>query len=98
MKVRSVILAVIVSLLLTAGALPATAPAVAQSGGQYSIQGGVASGGNYRLIGSGGAAGCLASGGGYRLVRSSAVAREALPSAGSGCCCLYLPCLLRKVP
>ena len=90
MKTRIAVLAVVVALLL----LGAVAPA--RSGGNgltevVVIQPGVASGGGYRLSGLSWQISGTASGGGYRLLETSA------PSlTGSGCCCSYLPCVLRR--
>jgi hypothetical protein len=95
MKARIATLAVVVLLLLTTGVLQGVAPAAAQPGGQSAVQNSMASGGNYRLISlEGEAASAVSSGGGYRLLQTP----EALPNAGSGCCCTYLPCVLRQYP
>ena len=93
MKIRCVILvAVAVLLLLSTGAL-------AQPGGLPAAESGVASGGGCRLTslalpsvpGPAWRVSGTASGGRYRLSASLL-----LGSAGSGCCCTYLPCVLRK--
>jgi len=95
MKARIATLTVVVLLLLTTGLLPGAAPAVAQPGGQSAVQNSISSGGNYRLIGleeEAASAVTVASGGGYRLSQVP----EAQTLAGSGCCCTYLPCILRN--
>jgi hypothetical protein len=93
MKARIATLTVVV-LLLTTGLLPGAAPAVAQPDGQSAVQNSISSGGNYRLIGleEEASAVAVASGGGYRLFQVP----EAQTLAGSGCCCTYLPCILRN--
>jgi hypothetical protein len=93
MKARSMILVVVVSLLfLGTGAL-------AQPGGPYAVEQGMASGGGYHLTslvlpsvpGPNWQVSGAASGGNYRLS-----APRALASTGSGCCCTYLPCAMRS--
>jgi hypothetical protein len=93
MKTRSVILVAVVALLfLSTGAL-------AQPGGLYTAEQGAASGGGYRLTslalpsvpGPTWQVSGSASGGSYRLSAPAAPA-----SAGSGCCCTYLPCVTRS--
>lgn len=76
--------------LLLAGA------ALAQSGGQHSplwyvVEEGRASGGRYHLTSASWYVSGTASGGGYRLLSPS---RPTL--RGNGCCCTYLPCVLRN--
>jgi len=95
MKLRIVMLAAVVLLLPSAAGSPRSAPAAAQVNGQVAFQGGVVSGGNYRLTLLTDAPGVVASGGGYCVVQSRAAA---LPPNGSGCCCTYLPCMLRRFP
>ena len=66
--------------------------AVAQSGGQYTVEEGTAVGGSYRLTSLCWEVSGVASGGGYRLLGSAAPANH----VGSGCCCTYLPGILRS--
>ncbi len=84
---------VVILLVALAGALFVSGIVLAQGGG--STQPGVTtlSGGHYRLVSLEAPTGLLASGGGYRLLAS-------LPAGpvGSGCCCTYLPCVLRTFP
>lgn len=84
MKGRVVILAVVAFLLLTTSGL-------AQSGRGYSVEGGMAAGGGYRLMSFAPLAENVAVGGAYRLLGLSVPALQ-----GSGCCCTYLPCLMRN--
>jgi hypothetical protein len=93
MKTRRVILMAVVALLfLSTGAL-------AQPGGLYTVEQGVASGGGYHLTsltlpsvpGPTWQVSGTASGGNYRLFAPPAPA-----STGSGCCCTYLPCATRS--
>jgi hypothetical protein len=93
MKTRSVILVAVVALLLV------STGALAQPGGLSTVEQGVLSGGGYRLTrlalpsvpGPTWQVSGTASGGHYRCA-----AAPALGSAGSGCCCTYLPCALRS--
>jgi hypothetical protein len=82
-------------LLLAVGALLLSLGlvALAQAGG--SPQPGVTmlSGGHYRLVSLDVGVSVLAAGGGYML-RGPAVPEL----QGSGCCCTYLPCVLRSFP
>jgi hypothetical protein len=91
MKARTLFLIAVTALLLLgiAGA--------AQSGGRgpvagYVVQPGTASGGAYRLTGLAWQVNGTADGGGYLL---QAVGRTM--ARGSGCCCAYLPCILRNL-
>jgi hypothetical protein len=90
MKGRVVILAVVAFLLLTTSGL-------AQAGRWYPVEKGTAAGGGYRLTSLAPAQGDTwqvqgsASGGGYRLL-----APVTAGYVGSGCCCTYLPCVLRS--
>ena len=70
--------------------------AAAQEGAgaiRYVVQAGASSGGGYRLSGGAWVISGAASGGQYALAVPAAA-----PLAGQGCCCNYLPCLLRSVP
>ncbi|MBN1660501.1 MAG: hypothetical protein JXA93_19045 [Anaerolineae bacterium] len=79
-----VVAAVVIVLLLST-------VASAQPGGSYTVEEGTIAGGSYRLNSVGPQAGEPMSGGGYQLL--SSVRSPAL--RGSGCCCTYLPCVLR---
>ena len=70
--------------------------ALAQSGSQpspswYAVEQGGASGGRYHLTSVPWQVSGAASGGGYRLLSASSPVLQ-----GSGCCCTYLPCVLRN--
>jgi len=70
--------------------------ALAQSGSQpspswYAVEQGGASGGRYHLTSVSWHASGAASGGGYRLLSPSSPTLR-----GSGCCCTYIPCVLRN--
>jgi hypothetical protein len=92
-KIWLVILMLLVALLLLGGGALAQ-PGVLQS----AVERGVASGGGYRLAsaladdaqGPGWRVEGSASGGGYVLQ-----ALQAPILTGSGCCCTYLPCVIR---
>ena len=76
--------------LLTGGVL-AQSPGRGPSAGQFQVAGGLISGGGYRLTTANWQVSGTAGGGGYRLVGPAAP-----ESAGSGCCCTYLPCVMRQ--
>jgi hypothetical protein len=96
MKTRIIILLAIVALLLIG------CVALAQSSGPpsgYVVIPGTASGGHYRLTSLSWQVSGASSGGGYRLLPalSGAEGGPASPTLrGNGCCCTYLPCVLRK--
>jgi hypothetical protein len=79
-----VLLAAVAALLLL------STVASAQLGG-YTVKGETLTGGGYRLTGASPPADGTMIGGGYQLL---GVAKS--PAAGSGCCCTYLPCILRN--
>ena len=58
---------------------------------RYQVETGTISGGGYRLTSSGTQGDTVAAGGAYRLLMPSAPTLH-----GSGCCCSYLPCLMRN--
>ncbi|HNS51831.1 MAG TPA: hypothetical protein PKO09_11695 [Anaerolineae bacterium] len=64
--------------------------ALAQPAGPYQVARGMISGGSYRLTTVNWQVTGDASGGSYRLLGPASPS-----SAGSGCCCTYLPCLMR---
>ena len=68
-----------------------TGEVLAQSTGQFQVAGGLISGGGYRLTTANWQVSGTAGGGGYRLVGPAAPEQ-----AGSGCCCTYLPCVMRQ--
>jgi hypothetical protein len=70
--------------------------ALAQSIGPYQVEGGMISGEGYRLTTANWQVSGAASGGGYRLLATEG--RAAPELRGSGCCCTYLPCVLRQSP
>ncbi len=84
---------VVVLLVALAGALLVSGIVLAQGGG--STQPGVTtlSGGHYRLVSPDAGSNILAGGGGYLLLGPAAPELR-----GSGCCCTYLPCVLRTFP
>jgi hypothetical protein len=81
---RGVLLAAVAALLLLSVA------ASAQPGGGYTVEEGTLTGGGYRLTSVSLPTGETMSGGGYQLL---SLAKSA--ATGSGCCCTYLPCILR---
>jgi hypothetical protein len=82
---RIALLAIMVTLLLM------STMASAQPGGGYTVDEGGIAGGSYRLTSINQPAGEPMRGGGYQLLSLAAPA-----STGSGCCCTYLPCILRN--
>jgi hypothetical protein len=84
MKTRNALLLGALALLLLGSA------AAAQSGGpvRYAVEPGTASGGDYQLTGRDGSPGVEMRGGDYRLLGGLQP-----QLTGSGCCCLYLPCI-----
>jgi hypothetical protein len=62
----------------------------ALSAPRHQVEAGIISGGSYQLTTFGAQAGNVASGGAYRLLGPAAPEQLA-----SGCCCVYLPCILR---
>jgi hypothetical protein len=86
MKTRIAIL-----LVFLIGALLVTGIVLAQGGVGARPDITALSGGHYRLVSVGVQADVVASGGGYTLLQPAASAGQ-----GSGCCCTYLPCVLRK--
>jgi hypothetical protein len=91
MKTRAAILVAIVALLLLGTV------ALAQSGGPdpptwYTVEQGAASGEGYRLTVLAWQVEGSASGGGYRLLGPASPTLR-----GNGCCCTFLPCVLRNL-
>jgi hypothetical protein len=85
MKTRITLLLIsLASVLLSTGAGALSAP-------RYQVETATISGGCYRLTSSGPQAENVSAGGSYRLLGPSAPTGQ-----GSGCCCTYLPCTLRK--
>jgi predicted S18 family serine protease len=86
----------LVALLLIITLLAVGGPALAQSGrpgtGQpMGVHAGTSSGGSYHLTNLDWQVSGTAAGGGYALTSPYAPALR-----GSGCCCTYLPCILRN--
>ena len=89
MKKRSVFVSVI-QILLLLGMVVGVMAAERGPGAQVAVRPGTAVGGRYQLAGLSWQANSTTSGGDYRLTGVFA------PSlTGSGCCCTYLPCVLR---
>jgi hypothetical protein len=82
-----VIIALICALLL-AGVVVAQPGEKADAAGVYAVEQGTASGGSYHLAGLVWQFRGTASNGHYRLVEPA--------DSSAGCCCTYLPCLLRS--
>ena len=83
-KQITLLLFLIALLLLNTGAS-------ALSGSDYQVEEGIITGGSYQLASFGVQAGSIAAGGDYLLLGPS------VPNLrGSGCCCTYLPCILRN--
>ena len=84
MKQRAILVAVVVTLLLTTVAL-------AQPDRQHRVERGTISGEGYHLTSTSWQVSGMASGGDYYLLDPAA-----LNLRGSGCCCTYLPCIVRN--
>lgn len=82
-------LLLVIALLTVAGAVPAQSSG-AGPGQAMSVQPGTSSGGGYRLASLAWQVSGTAAGGSYALTSPSAPELQ-----GSGCCCTYLPCILR---
>lgn len=80
-----------VLLVLLVGTLLVTSTGLAQGGSSARPEAVALSGGHYRLVSLAAPANVLAGGGGYTLWGPPAPELR-----GSGCCCTYLPCILRK--
>jgi hypothetical protein len=86
----------LIALLLIIALLAVAGAALAQSSGagpgqSLSVQAGTSSGGSYHLTSLAWQVSGTAAGGGYALTSPQAPALR-----GSGCCCTYLPCILRN--
>jgi hypothetical protein len=88
MRTRTALLLVV---LLLAGGAALAQSGVAGPGQALSLQAGTSSGGSYHLTSQAGQVSGTAAGGGYALASPCAPALR-----GSGCCCTYLPCILRN--
>ena len=85
MRIRITLLLIVLAfVLLSTGAGALSAP-------RYQVETGIVSGGGYQITSSGTQPDSIAAGGAYRLLVPSAPNLQ-----GSGCCCTYLPCILRK--
>jgi hypothetical protein len=85
MKIRITLLLILLAFVLlstTAGALSAP---------RYQVETGSIAGGHYQITTSGLQVDNVATGGAYRLLGPRAPAQQ-----GSGCCCTYLPCIMRN--
>jgi hypothetical protein len=87
-----------ISLIAIVAFLATGSVALAQFSGQgtptwYAVERGTASGGRYHLSSLSWQVSGAASGAGYRLLGPAAPS-----SSENGCCCTYLPCLLRNYP
>jgi len=89
MKTRIAFLLIAVLLLLGGTVLAQTGGP--GSGPAMSVQAGTAAGGNYQLASLAWQVSGTATGGGYALLAPYQPALR-----GSGCCCTYLPCVLRN--
>jgi hypothetical protein len=88
MKTRIVLWVLLIALLLlSTGAVTGSAPP------RYRLESGSPPGGNARLATDGVQAGVVSTGGAYRLATGPAPGSVS-GSAGSGCCCTWLPCVL----
>ena len=87
MKMRNALLLAAVVFLLCGNV------AAAQSGGPvgYVVEADTVSGGDYQLTGQGASAAVEMSGGAYRLQGGIQPMLR-----GNGCCCTYVPCILRQ--
>lgn len=90
MKIRLIISIAMVALSLVSVAALAQLSDGGDLSTQYAVERGTASGGGYRLTGIDWQLDGVASGGDYHLVPASPTLR------GNGCCCTYLPCILRQ--
>jgi hypothetical protein len=92
MKSRNFIIIVLVVILLLASGAVALAQTT-QDGEliSYKIESSSLFGQGYQLISQAGQESSALSGGGYTLFGPTSSI-----SAGSGCCCTYLPCLMKK--
>jgi hypothetical protein len=85
MKMRiTLVLILLTFVLLSTGAGALSAP-------RYQVEAATIAGGGYQLTSFGPQAENVAAGGRYRLSGPSAPAGQ-----GSGCCCTYLPCIMRN--
>ena len=85
MKIRTTLLLIVLAfVLLSTGVGALFTP-------RYPVESATLAGGGYRLTSFGPQADNISIGGTYRLLGSSAPAHLA-----SGCCCTYLPCIMRN--
>ena len=83
-------LILVVAIFLLLGGVVLAQPGTPGASLQYTVQQGAASGGDYQLTSLTWQASGSASGGRYLLLHPAAANLR-----GSGCCCLYLPLILR---
>lgn len=85
MRIRFTLLLLLLAfVLLSTGAVALSAP-------RYEVEAGTIAGGGYQLTTLGSQPGNVQVGGAYRLLEPAAPELQ-----GSGCCCTYLPCILRR--
>ena len=87
---RVAILVLVVAFLVLAGAGLAQ-PGDSELPPPYVVEADTVSGGDYQLTGQGASAAVEMSGGAYRLQGGVQPMLR-----GNGCCCTYLPCILRQ--
>jgi hypothetical protein len=90
MKTRMTILIAVIALLLLGTVASAQSSRPSQSF-EYTVQAVIVTGASYQLTSPGFEISRTSSGGSYRLVGPASPA----VSSDSGCCCAYLPCVLR---
>jgi hypothetical protein len=90
MKTRMTILIAVMALLLLGTVASAQSSRPSQSL-EYTARAVTVAGGSYQLTSLGLEIGRTSSGGGYRLLNPDAPSA----SSGHGCCCMYLPCIVR---
>ena len=90
MKTRLTILMAVMALLLLGTVAPVQSSRPGQSL-EYTVQAVTVAGGRYQLTSQGSQLSDTSSGGAYRLLSLASPSA----SSDSGCCCTYLPCVLR---
>ncbi|MBN1139379.1 MAG: hypothetical protein JXM73_22570 [Anaerolineae bacterium] len=85
MKIRITLLFILLAF------VPLGTGAGALSAPRYQVEAGILAGGGYQLTSFGPQADNVSAGGAYLLLGPSAPAGQ-----GSGCCCTYVPCIMRN--
>jgi hypothetical protein len=85
MKIRITLLLILLVLVFISTGVSAL------SASRHPVEAGIIAGGGYRLTSFGPQADNVSAGGDYRLLGPSAPDLN-----GSGCCCTYLPCIMRN--